>query len=114
MTLLVMNVPAPPPALLHRQEVIRNWMVGSLGTRLYRGGGGGMLWLGGHLDVDHQLSLYSQECRKLTHISYPLYDVIMICSLVPRPRGRRETAWYLLLAHARTFPLYFRKIVTFT
>ena len=35
-------------------------------------------------------------------------------SLVPRPRGRRETAWYRLLAHARPFPLYFRKIVTFT
>ena len=25
-------------------------------------------------------------------------------SLVPRPRGRRETAWYRLLAHARSFP----------
>ena len=29
-------------------------------------------------------------------------------SLVPRPRGR-ETAWNRLLAHARPFPLYFRK-----
>ena len=25
-------------------------------------------------------------------------------SLVPRPRGRREMAWYRLLAHARSFP----------
>ena len=35
-------------------------------------------------------------------------------SVVPRPCGRRETALYLLLAHAQTFLLYFRKIVTFT
>ena len=35
-------------------------------------------------------------------------------SPVPGPRGRREMAWYRLLAHARPFPLYFRKIVMFT
>ena len=35
-------------------------------------------------------------------------------SLVPRSCGKRKTAWYRLLVHARTIPLYFRKIVTFT
>ena len=29
---------------------------------------------------------------------------ITVPSLVPRPRGRRKTAWYPLLAHARAFP----------
>ena len=38
------------------------------------------------------------------------YPLLPICgsepkpSLVPRPHGRRETAWYRLLAHARSFP----------
>ena len=30
--------------------------------------------------------------------------VRVITSLVPRPHGRRETAWYRLIAHARSFP----------
>ena len=30
-------------------------------------------------------------------------------SLVSRRHGRRETAWYRLLAHVRPFPLHFRK-----
>ena len=27
-----------------------------------------------------------------------------VCSIIPRPRGRRETAWYRLLAHVCSFP----------
>ena len=40
-----------------------------------------------------------------------IYDEILyahICtSLIPRPHGRIETAWYRLLVHMRSFPLYY-------
>ena len=51
------------------------------------------------VDVLSQQIMWSLTVRLIPHT--PLhYVVINSTSLVPRPCGSRETAWYLLLAHA--------------
>ena len=64
-----------------------------------------------HSCSEDQSSWNSATAILRYYLNYSL-NLSLLYSLVPRPRGR-ETAWYILLLHAWTFPLYFRKIVTF-
>ena len=63
-----------------------------------------------HAGVTNLLGLVPSMVPQKRPFLSPVYILALVTliwirsSLVPRPRGRRETAWYRLLAHAQSFP----------